>query len=79
MCAFVVLGLVFPHQGKRLAGERLRNDLFCVERNVKSQPVNQSWLDIVTCLKRHPNWFRGFWGWGCKSWPLKLTLYSIGF
>ena len=38
MCAFVVLGLVFPYQAKRLAWERLRNDLFCVEWDVKPQP-----------------------------------------
>jgi len=32
MCAFVVVGLVFPYQAKRLAGKRLQNDLFCVEQ-----------------------------------------------
>jgi len=35
MCAFVVLGLVFPYQAKRFAWERLRYDLFCVEWEVK--------------------------------------------
>jgi len=34
MCAFVVLDLVFPSQEIGLA-ERLRNDRFCVEWNVK--------------------------------------------
>jgi len=30
MCAFVVLGFVFPYEAKRLACvERLWNDLFC--------------------------------------------------
>ena len=40
----VVLGLVFPYQAKRLASapwERLRNDLFCVEWDVRLQ-LNQS-------------------------------------
>jgi len=42
MCAFVVLGFVFLYQGKRLAWERLRNDQFCVEWDVKPQlSVNQ--------------------------------------
>jgi len=38
MCAFVVLGLFFPYQAKRLAwglGEHLRNDLFCVKWDIK--------------------------------------------
>jgi len=41
MCAFVVLGLVFPYQAKRLAWEYLQNDLFCVEWDVKP-PLSQS-------------------------------------
>jgi len=35
MCAFVVLGLVFSYQAKTLSWGRLRNDLFCVEWDVK--------------------------------------------
>jgi len=39
MCAFVVLVFVFPYQAKRLAwgwlGERLRNDLFCVDWDIQ--------------------------------------------
>jgi len=37
MCAFVVIGLVFPYQPKRLASGSLQNDLFCVEWDVKPQ------------------------------------------
>jgi len=42
MCAFVVFGLVFPYQAKRLAWgtSGLWNDLFCVEWDVKPQ-LNQ--------------------------------------
>ena len=40
MCAFGVLGLVFPYRAKRLVSGRLRNDLFCVERDVKPQSIN---------------------------------------
>jgi len=35
--SFIVLGSVFPYQAKRLAWGRLRNDLFCVEWDVKPQ------------------------------------------
>jgi len=43
MRAFVVLGLVFsiPSQ-KTVLEKRLRNDLFCVESDVKPQLINQS-------------------------------------
>jgi len=34
MCAFV-LGVVFPYQPTDCLGERLQNDLFCVEWDVK--------------------------------------------
>jgi len=52
MCAFIVLGLVFPYQAKRLAGERLRNGIFCVTCDVQPE-LSQSipwvqwhcWLD----------------------------------
>ena len=37
MCAFVVVGLVFPYQAKRLAWGTSPNDLFCVEWDVKPQ------------------------------------------
>jgi len=40
MCAFGVLGLVFPYRAKKLVWDRLRNDLFCVEWDVKPQPIN---------------------------------------
>ena len=42
MHAFVVLGLVvFLYQAKKIClGKRLRDDLFCVERDVKPQ-LNQ--------------------------------------
>jgi len=41
MHAFVVLGLVFPYQAKRLAWECLWNDLFCAEWDIKlSQSVS---------------------------------------
>jgi len=49
MCSFVVLGFVFPYQAKRLAWERLRNDLFCVEWLVKPQSVSQS-VSLVLSL-----------------------------
>jgi len=42
MCAFVVLGFVFPTDW---LGERLRNDLFCIESDVKPQ-LNQSIIVI---------------------------------
>ena len=35
MCAFVMLGFVFPEQAKHWLGEVFRNDLFCVEWDVK--------------------------------------------
>jgi len=37
MCAFVVLGLVFHTKPRDWLGERLRNDLFCVEWDIKLQ------------------------------------------
>ena len=40
MCAFVVLGLVFPYQAKKLAWECLRNDLFCIKWDVKPQSIS---------------------------------------
>jgi len=43
MCAFVVLGLVFPYQAKRLAcgtSPKRQNDLFCVEWDVKTSTHN---------------------------------------
>jgi len=36
MCAFVVLDLVFRIKPRRWLGERLRNDLFCAEWDVKT-------------------------------------------
>jgi len=35
MCAFVVVGLVFPCKPRDWLGEHLWNDLFCVEWDVK--------------------------------------------
>jgi len=48
MRAFVVLGLVFsiPSQ-KTVLEKRLRNDLFCVESDVKPQLINQSLTKIL--------------------------------
>jgi len=37
MCAFVMLGLVFHTKPRDWLGERLQNDLFCVELDVKPQ------------------------------------------
>jgi len=51
MCAFIVLGLVFSYQAKRLAGERLRNGIFCVVCDVEpelSQSINP--LSALTLL-----------------------------
>jgi len=58
MCAFVVLGLVFPLPSQEiglriLAWEHLQNDLFCVEWGMKPQ-LNQSvdeWQDIWYCCE----------------------------
>jgi len=42
MCAFVVLGLVFSTPSQEIGlGKRLRNELFCVELDVKPE-LNQS-------------------------------------
>jgi len=49
MCAFVVLGFVFPYQAKRLAWGTLQNDLFCVEWDVKPQ-LSQSSNRIIALL-----------------------------
>jgi len=51
MCVFVVLGLVFPYQPRDLLGKHLRNDLFCVEWDVKPQ-LSQSLEAIcdIQCL-----------------------------
>jgi len=46
MRAFVVLGLVFPTR----LGERLQNDLFCVEWDVELNSVNQS-VSLVLLLR----------------------------
>ena len=48
MSAFVVLGLVFfiPSQDIGL-GKRLRNDLFCVEWDVKPQLNESSTLRLI--------------------------------
>jgi len=35
MCAFVVLGLILSCQPRDWFGEHLRNDLFCVELDLK--------------------------------------------
>jgi len=55
MCAFVVLGFVFPCQAIDWLRERLRNDLFCVEWDVKPQLSESSaggdadtWVDLWT-------------------------------
>ena len=57
MHAFLVLGLVFSISSQEMGlGKRLRNDLFCVEWDVKpqlSQAVNQSilaWIHICILL-----------------------------
>jgi len=45
MCAFVVLGFVFFCAKPRdWLGEHLQNDLFCVEWDVKPQPVTSTVL-----------------------------------
>ena len=62
MCAFVVLGFVFPCQAKRLAWKNV-SDLFCVEWDVKPHLSHCIWLtdaltagqtavSVVTC----PRW-----------------------
>jgi len=60
MCAFVVLGLVFPYQAKRLAWERLQNDLFCVEWDVKPQ-LSQSNQNQLRKKLRATNELRSTW------------------
>jgi len=47
MCAFVVLGLVLPTTPRDWLGERLRNDLFCVEWDVKPQPNQATWYSVA--------------------------------
>ena len=53
MHVFVVLGLVFSVPSQEIGlGKRLRNDLFCVEWDIKAQ-LNQSLtvkLDCLVCL-----------------------------
>jgi len=42
MCGFIVLSCVFHTKPRDWLEERLGNDLFCVERDIKPQ-VNQCW------------------------------------
>jgi len=63
MRAFVVLGLVFstPSQETGL-GKRLRNDLFCVEWDVKpqlNQPI-RSFLALCAYLRMNETFYRLF-------------------
>jgi len=55
MCACVVLGLVFHTKPRDWLGERLRNDLFCVERDIKPQ-LSQSALCCVRQLYCDTSW-----------------------
>ena len=54
MRAFVVLGLVFSIPSQEIGlGKRLRNDLFCVEWDIKpqlSQSVCQTWSAALLTL-----------------------------
>jgi len=51
MHAFVVLGLVFSVPSQEVGpGQRLRNDLFCVEWDVKPQ-LDQSINNVVCCVQ----------------------------
>jgi len=52
MCAFVVLGLVFPYQGKRLAwGTSPKWPILCWVGRIliNHNSVNQSTLHVVLC------------------------------
>jgi len=57
MHAFVVLGLVFSIPSQEIGfGKCLRNDLFCVEWDVKLQVSQSSWHfygDWALALSRH--------------------------
>jgi len=46
MCAFVVLGLVFHTKPRDWIGECVRNDLFCVEWDVKHNSINHRTIMI---------------------------------
>ena len=49
MCAFIVLGLVFSIPSQEIGfGKCLRNDLFCIEWDVKQNSINQS-LHSIRC------------------------------
>jgi len=48
MCALVVLGFCFHTKPRDWLGERLRNDLFCVQWDVKPQ-LNQSIINLLLC------------------------------
>jgi len=62
MRAFVVLGLVFSIPSQEIdLGKHVRNDLFCVEWNVKpqfSQSVSQSISVVPGLLQADPSWIR---------------------
>ena len=57
MHGFLVLGLAFSIPGRDWLGETcLRNDLFCVERNVKpqlNQPINQQVAHMTRLILLH--------------------------
>jgi len=76
MFAFVVFVLVFQYSAKRLAGKNVsRNDLFCVEWDVKpqlSQSLQVGWISTLLtqlCLFSTCTWVIQF--------PLSFSLYSF--
>jgi len=56
MSAFVALGLVFSIPSQEIGLEkRLRNDLFCVEWDVKPQLINQS-INLIIASECQGDW-----------------------
>jgi len=84
MCAFVVLGLVFPYQAKRLAWEYLLHDLFCVEWDVKPSLVARicnlplAVIVVMQPLRVMLSLFHGLWKLPVITCWLELFMYSAG-
>jgi len=82
MCAFVVLGLVFPYQPKDWLGEHVQYDLFCVKWDVKPQ-LNQSpsavspgfaWNTFRAASLRYVDgrWSSTCRGRACRCWSITV-------